>query len=163
LYFRSGESFLRIKKHPIIDFKDQKPIQFYFNDKKKVGYTNDSIGSALHALGIKHLSTSIVYNSSRGFFCGIGKCSSCLMRVEGIPNVRTCIAPLKKDIHVETQGKLPELPTAEFKEELEEKINVDILVVGGGPAGMCASIEAARQGAKVLLVDENANIGGQFN
>lgn len=162
MYFRSGESFLRIKKHPIIEFRDQKRIQFYYNNKKKVGYTGDSIGSALHALDIKHLTTSLVYDSARGFFCGIGKCSSCLMKVNGIPNVRTCIAPLKADIHVETQDKLADLPDAEFKNISKKKIDVDILVVGGGPAGMCASVEAARQGAKVLLVDENQHIGGQL-
>lgn len=38
----------------------------------------------------------------------------------------------------------------------------DILVIGGGPAGLCAAIEAGRLGAKVLLVDENDRIGGQL-
>jgi hypothetical protein len=31
-------SILRIKKHPIIDFKDQKKISFYFNNKKLDGF-----------------------------------------------------------------------------------------------------------------------------
>ena len=38
----------------------------------------------------------------------------------------------------------------------------EILIIGAGPAGLAASIEAARTGAKVLLVDENDTPGGQL-
>jgi sarcosine oxidase subunit alpha len=155
-------SILRIKEHPIIDFKDQKKISFYFNDKKLYGYEGDSIASALHATGIKKLTTSLRYDRPRGFFCGIGKCSSCLMRVNEVPNVRTCIAPLKDGINVETQGRPPGLPDAEFVERPKETVDVDIFVVGAGPAGLCAGLESAKQGARVLLVDENQRVGGQL-
>ena len=37
---------------------------------------------------------------------------------------------------------------------------VDVLVVGGGPAGVCAAICAAREGAKVLLVEQSGSCGG---
>jgi len=84
------------------------------------------------------------------------------MRVNGVPNVRTCIAPLKEEVQVEMQNKFADLPDADFKENLKEKIDVDILVVGAGPAGLCASIEATSQGASVLLVDENLKVGGQL-
>lgn len=38
----------------------------------------------------------------------------------------------------------------------------DVLVVGAGPAGLCASLAAADAGSKVVLVDENARIGGSL-
>jgi len=38
----------------------------------------------------------------------------------------------------------------------------EILVVGGGPAGLSAAIVAAQLGAKVLLVDDNQKLGGQL-
>ncbi len=38
----------------------------------------------------------------------------------------------------------------------------DVLVVGAGPAGLSAAAEAGRLGLKVLLVDEQANIGGSL-
>ena len=41
-------------------------------------------------------------------------------------------------------------------------IERDIVVIGSGPAGLCAAIEAAEAGAKVLIVDENAKPGGQL-
>jgi sarcosine oxidase subunit alpha len=41
-------------------------------------------------------------------------------------------------------------------------IKTDILVIGGGPAGLCAALAAASCGAKVMLVDRNKRIGGQL-
>lgn len=40
--------------------------------------------------------------------------------------------------------------------------SVDILVVGGGAGGTCAGIEAARDGAKVLIVEETPWLGGML-
>src|SRR5699024_8982957 len=43
-----------------------------------------------------------------------------------------------------------------------EKMNAhaDVLVVGGGPAGLAAALVAGRAGARVMLVDEQAELGG---
>ncbi|MCG8539712.1 MAG: FAD-dependent oxidoreductase [Clostridia bacterium] len=39
---------------------------------------------------------------------------------------------------------------------------VEILVVGGGPAGLCAAINAAQAGAKVLILERDEKLGGQL-
>ncbi|MDP1533124.1 MAG: FAD-dependent oxidoreductase, partial [Rubrivivax sp.] len=36
----------------------------------------------------------------------------------------------------------------------------DVVVVGGGGAGLAAAIEAAEAGASVLLLEKNAQLGG---
>ena len=41
-------------------------------------------------------------------------------------------------------------------------LKTEIAVVGAGPAGLAAAIEAARAGAQVTLIDENARPGGQL-
>ena len=41
-------------------------------------------------------------------------------------------------------------------------VHPDVLVAGGGPAGMAAAIEAARTGAKVILVEEEYELGGHL-
>lgn len=38
----------------------------------------------------------------------------------------------------------------------------DVLVVGGGPAGIAAAVRAAERGERVGIVDENAALGGQI-
>jgi thioredoxin reductase/bacterioferritin-associated ferredoxin len=37
----------------------------------------------------------------------------------------------------------------------------DLVIIGGGPAGITAATEAARMGATVALVEENQNLGGK--
>ncbi len=44
--------------------------------------------------------------------------------------------------------------------EIAETIDVDVVVVGAGNAGMPAAVEAAEQGAKTLLLEKAANLGG---
>ena len=37
----------------------------------------------------------------------------------------------------------------------------DVIVIGAGPSGVAASVSAAKNGAKVLIIDSNINTGGQ--
>ena len=39
-------------------------------------------------------------------------------------------------------------------------VETDLVVVGGGPAGFCAAVAAARQGVRVTLVEKNGFAGG---
>ena len=47
-----------------------------------------------------------VEGEPRGYFCGIGRCTNCVMTVNGDPNVRTCITPVEEGMVVETQDGL---------------------------------------------------------
>jgi len=91
----------RIWDHPILGkFKPKKEITFYLEDKVIKAFEGDSIASALWANNIKVFRYSKKYHEPRGFFCGIGLCNSCIMIVNGIPNVRTCIYPVREGLHV---------------------------------------------------------------
>ena len=96
---------MRIKEHPILEFKTRKKVMFYLNGKQVEGFEGEPIAVSLFEQGYKHLSDSLVYFRPRGIFCCIGNCSSCLMRVDGIPNVRTCTKLLVEGMHVETQKR----------------------------------------------------------
>lgn len=39
----------------------------------------------------------------------------------------------------------------------------DVVVVGGGASGSCAAIAAAREGAKVCLIETLGSVGGMLN
>ena len=92
-----------ITKHPILAFKRSKKVKFYFEDKELEGFENQPVAAALHAAGVKVLSFSEKYNRPRGFFCAVGKCSSCLMEVDGRPNVMVCMEPLRSGMRVSRQ------------------------------------------------------------
>lgn len=52
------------------------------------------------------------------------------------------------------------LKTKETNMMLEENVTADITVIGGGLAGVCAAIAAARLNHKVTLVQNRGVLGG---
>ncbi len=44
-----------------------------------------------------------------------------------------------------------------------EDVSTDIVIIGAGGAGLSAAIEATKQGAKVIVVEKNAFMGGNTN
>lgn len=49
-----------------------------------------------------------------------------------------------------------------FLEQFEEYSHSDVVIIGGGPSGLMAGRNIARQGKKVLIVERNNYIGGGF-
>ncbi len=94
---------MRIKGHPILEFNRGEKVTFTFDGKELEGYEGETIAAALHAAGVRVLSHSLKKHRPRGFYCAIGNCSSCIMEVNGEPNVRTCTEPLKEGMVVKTQ------------------------------------------------------------
>jgi len=153
---------LRISKHPILEFERGKPVSICLNGKKIEAYEGETILAALYASGIKSYSKSVKYGRPRGFFCGIGKCSSCLMRVNSMPHVRTCVTLVEDGMKIEYEKGRGELPAVGEVETKEEKVDTDLIVIGGGPAGLSAAITATTLGIDVFIVDENPKPGGQL-
>ena len=44
--------------------------------------------------------------------------------------------------------------------QIREGITGDVIIVGGGPSGMCAAIAAAREGVSVVLIESSGACGG---
>ena len=57
-------------------------------------------------------------------------------------------------------GRAPTLPDPERYEKRFE--HVDVLIAGGGPAGIAAALAAGRAGSRVLIADEQSEFGGQL-
>jgi len=92
-----------IKSHPVLGFSHEQRVLFSFDGQSMEGFEGKPIAVALHANGVKIYRYTPEMCRPRGFFCAIGKCSSCFMSVDGVPNVRTCVTPLKRGMVVETQ------------------------------------------------------------
>lgn len=41
--------------------------------------------------------------------------------------------------------------------------NYDVVIIGGGPAGMAAAVEAKKNGAEVLILERDNRLGGILN
>jgi sarcosine oxidase subunit alpha len=180
-----------------------RPITFRYAGKEVTGFVGDTIGSALFATGRRIFSRSFKYHRPRGLLCCSGHCANCMMTVDGVPNVRVCVEPLRPDIDVRDQNVRgsadrdllgivdkvggPFTPVGFYYRTmirprrawpLYEKVLrnlaglgrvnettnghgsydtvnrcVDVLVIGGGPAGRAAA--SAAEG-DVLLVDDRS-------
>ncbi len=154
----------RIWEHPILTFKRGRKIKFFFEGQEVEAYEGESVAAALYAIGVDIFSYSIKLKRPRGAFCMIGKCSSCFMKVDGVPNTRTCIEPVREGMRVERQEGLAEIPAdgGEGRVEDEEALEADVLVIGGGPAGLSAALATAKYGLKTIVVNEHFKLGGQL-
>jgi thiamine thiazole synthase len=50
----------------------------------------------------------------------------------------------------------------EFARDFMEYVESDVIIIGGGPAGLMASRDLARAGVKTLLIERNNYLGGGF-
>lgn len=160
---------MRITEHPILRFERGRQVEFEFDGEKLRGFEGETIAAALHAHGVRVLRKSIKLARPRGFFCAIGRCSSCLMTVDGVPNIMTCITPLKEGANVQTQegkGALPWVDPLEAPPmgiaEPEDLGTTPLAIVGAGPAGLSAALSAGRLGVRSVVVDESERAGGQL-
>jgi len=95
---------MRISEHPILGKTEEKRIiEFTFNGQRLKGLEGEPIAIALKAAGVMIHRYTKKYHKPRGIFCAIGRCSDCVMIVDGKPNIRTCITPLKEGTTVVTQ------------------------------------------------------------
>jgi len=204
----------RITEHPIFQFDRGKDVSFTFEGKSVKGYANETIAATLYANGLRIFSRSMKYHRPRGFFCGIGRCSACMMTVDGIPNVRTCMVNVREGMVVSRQNAFPnadhdvlsiidklgfyfslasgfyhrkmihptflrrmyvriltsfvglgKLPSKEAAADIQgSKISeeTDVVIIGGGPAGLTAALEAGKRCNKVILLDDKRMLGGQL-
>ncbi|HYM67141.1 MAG TPA: 2Fe-2S iron-sulfur cluster-binding protein, partial [Patescibacteria group bacterium] len=188
-----------------------RPVTFTLDGRQMRAFENDTIASAMAAGGVTVTARSFKYHRPRGLYCMTGSCAACMVRVDGVPNVRACQTPVREGMVVSRQNGLPsvdfdlmravdrfsvffppgfyykafyrprfmwplaepfirraagigEPPAEDLAKPHYDAVNVlpDVLVVGGGPAGIGAAIEAARAGARTMLIESEPALGGRL-
>lgn len=102
---------LRIEEHPILgEQKKGKEVTFLFDGKEMKGCEGEPIAAALKAAGVNVHRYTKKQHKPRGIFCAIGRCTDCVMIVDGQPNIRTCVTPLKEGMDIRTQYGVSDKP-----------------------------------------------------
>ena len=100
---------MRVIEHPILppyELYDKKRIVIYYNGEPVEAYDGEPVAAALAAAGIRSMRSTAVRREPRGIFCAIGRCTDCMMIVDGVPNTRSCVTPTRDGMRVERQEGL---------------------------------------------------------
>ena len=153
----------RITSHPIIDIVDRHAISFTFNGTRLSAKEGEVVSSALFAHGIHEFGHHPRDGSPQGIFCVNGQCSQCLVIADGVP-VKACMTLVQKDMDVRSCEGLPTLPELDQPATFQDipQFDTQVLVIGAGPAGLCASIELGKLGIQVILIDDKPALGGKL-
>ena len=199
-------------KHPHSKVNLNKPLSFTFDGKSYLGFTGDTLASALLANGVKVVARSFKYGRPRGIIGAGAEEPNALVQIdtgarttpdlkatqvelyEGLVAGRTSGWPSLAFDLKSVGGKFSRFMPAGFyyktfkapvkmwpiyeniirraagygKSPIEadtetydhQHHHVDLLVVGGGATGLLAALLAGRSGVKVLLVDDQSELGG---
>ena len=94
----------RIDVHPILgEIEKGKHVAFTYDGQTLYGYEGEPVAAALKAAGVMVHRYTKRQHKPRGIFCAIGRCTDCVMVIDGKPNVRTCVTPLREGMDVRTQ------------------------------------------------------------
>ena len=104
----------RIAAHPILGDLPAAPlVEFTFDGAAVSGRDGEPIAAALIVAGYRILRTMPRFGDARGGYCMIGRCTDCLVVVDGLPNVPACRTPVSAGLAVMTQHGLGETATGE--------------------------------------------------
>lgn len=102
---KSEDTDRRIYEHPILGpLKDGKKCVIIVDGKPIEAREGEPILAAMLAAGIVVARQTEKRHEPRGLFCGIGLCSDCLVTVNGVRNVRSCVTLVEDGMRVETQA-----------------------------------------------------------
>ncbi len=98
---------MRVEHHPILgELEKRRKITFEFDGRTLPAFEGEPIAAALAAAGVRTFRYTEKLKEPRGISCALGRCTDCVMTVNGAPNTRTCVTPVEQGMKVETQHGL---------------------------------------------------------
>ena len=83
---------------------DVPTVHVHFDDQLISARAGDSLATALIAAGVLMTSRSPKYRRPRGPYCLSGDCGTCLVRIDGRPNIRACMTPVHEGMRAHAQN-----------------------------------------------------------
>lgn len=94
----------RIIDHPVLGpLPEVEMVTIIVDGEPIEARKGEMIAAALIATGKQYFRRTVKTHEPRGIYCGIGRCTDCVMTVNGIPNVRTCVTAVEDGMVIETQ------------------------------------------------------------
>jgi sarcosine oxidase subunit alpha len=137
-----------------------KPVTFRFDGTEYEGFEGDTLASALLANGVTGGFRSPILGRPRGIMTAGPEEPNAFVEVSEPwfdPIVAATMVELVDGLVAEPRagvGRLREVDVSATPVAEHRHVHVETLVVGGGPSGHAAAIEAASQGDRVMIVDE---------
>jgi predicted molibdopterin-dependent oxidoreductase YjgC len=95
---------VRIENHPILGKPTRgHKVTILYDGRPIEAYEGEPIAAALIAAGVRIFRYTEKRKEPRGVSCALGRCTDCVMIVNGVPNVRTCMTSVEEGMKVETQ------------------------------------------------------------
>lgn len=102
---------MRVLDHPILGpLEDCAAVTIQVDGMPLQARQGEPIATALLVAGRNGFRYTRKRGEPRGVYCAIGRCTDCMMTVDGVPNVRTCVTPVRPGMTVQTQhgeGRFP--------------------------------------------------------
>ncbi|WP_020497384.1 2Fe-2S iron-sulfur cluster-binding protein [Sciscionella marina] len=141
-----------------------KPLRATVDGIEILGYRGDTVASAMLANGIRTVAPSLYRSRPRGILGAGNEEPNALVRVErrgSSPMLPATTVELTEGLPVHTLSGIGALePNSEAKDLDTRFAHTDVLVVGGGPTGLAAALAASEGDARVLLLDDQPELGG---
>ena len=153
----------RITDHPVLQPAERAEIKFTFDGRSCSALEGEVISSALFANGIKIFSHHKKDAAPQGIFCANGQCAQCSVIADGL-TVKSCVTPVRAGMKVETLRGTARLPGTACAQDFGrvEELDVDALIIGGGPSGLAAAAELGKLNVNTLIIDDKTKFGGKL-
>ena len=143
-----------------------KVLTFAIDGVEYVGHPGDTVASALLANGRVRIGDSIYRHRPRGITAAGVEEPNALLQVGGDcpePMVPATTRELVDGLTATTLSGLGVLdPVPDDAIYDKYFVHTDVLVIGAGPAGLAAALSAAQSDARVVLLDEQSELGGSL-
>lgn len=158
-----------MSRHPIAGSRIDRsqPLSFTFDGVRLSGFAGDTLASALIANDVRSVSRSVTLKRPRGIMAAGPEDPNAWVQLEAPyydPIAMATMVELTEGLEAWSIAGLGRLHPEPAAERFDRRyMHCDVLVVGAGPSGIAAALAASAGGARVILAEQQAALGGSVD